>query len=118
MVNKAVFYAAAIISGVILAAAGNTLYYGSNHDINLQNAKIYFFYSDSCPHCREVKPYVKEFAEKHNLTWCNVAKMDSNCSKVAEELGIRYVPTLVVIDKETHVFIGSDEVMKAIEGLK
>lgn len=118
MVSKATFYAAAIISGVVLAVVGNTLYYGSNHNINLQNAKIYFFYSDSCPHCREVKPYVEEFAEKHNLTWCNVAKMDSNCSRVAKELRIKYVPTLVVMDKETRIFIGSNEVMRAIEGLK
>ncbi len=118
MVSKAIFYAAAIISGIILAVAGNALYHGGNHDIGLKNAKIYFFYSDSCPHCLEVKPYVEEFAEKHNLTWCNMAKMDSNCSKVAEELGIERVPTLVVMDKETHIFIGSDEVMKVIEGSK
>ncbi len=118
MVRKAIFYAVAVISGILVAVAGNALYYNANSDLHAQTAKIYFFYSDSCPHCREVKPYVEEFAKKHNLTWCNVAEMSSNCSKIAEELGIKYVPTLVLINEEVRVFTGSDEVMRAIEGMK
>jgi len=117
MVWKAAFYAIAVISGVLAAVVGNALYHNFNSDLGAQ-AKIYFFYSDSCPHCREVKPYVEEFAKTHNLTWCNVAEMDANCSKIAQEFGIKYVPTLVIMDEEAHVFVGSDEVRTAIEGMK
>uniref|UniRef100_A0A7C3VE59 Thioredoxin n=1 Tax=Archaeoglobus fulgidus TaxID=2234 RepID=A0A7C3VE59_ARCFL len=114
MVSKAVFYTAAVISGVILAVAGNALY----QNIEFENARIYFFYSDSCPKCLEVKPYVEKFAERHNLTWCNVANMDSDCSRIAKELGIRYVPSLVVVDREIRVFVGSGDVMRVVGGSK
>jgi hypothetical protein len=61
---------------------------------------------------------VEEFAKDHNLTWCNVAELDADCSQIVENLGIKYVPTLVVMNSETHVYTGFSEVKRALEGLK
>lgn len=117
MAGKATFYAVAVFSGILAAVAGNMLYFNIAFS-ETHGAKFYFFYSDYCPHCDEVKPYVEEFAKDHNLTWCNVAELDANCSQIVEKLGIKYVPTLVVMNGETHIFTGSSEVMRALKGLK
>ena len=50
MYKKLAFYAAAIILGISVAIVGNSVYYQDDLTIllnSLDNAKIYFFYSDS-----------------------------------------------------------------------
>ena len=80
---------------------------------------VYFFYSEHCPHCQAVKPAVLELAEKRKITLCEVSNMSEECRSVAEKIGLKYVPTMVILtSKEPAVFVGSEDVMKAVEMLK
>ncbi|WP_456468322.1 thioredoxin family protein [Archaeoglobus sp.] len=125
MYKKLAFYAVAIILGISVAIVGNSVYYQDDLTIllnSLDNAKIYFFYSDGCPHCKEVKPYVQKIAEKYNITFCNVGSLHGDCSEVLTKMKLKYVPTLVFITThKSYVFVGSNEVLEvinAIEGRK
>ena len=79
---------------------------------------VYFFYSEQCPHCRAVKPAVFEIAEKKRITICEVSSMSEDCGSMAKRIGLRSVPAIVINGEVPEVFVGSDEVMKAVEMLK
>ncbi|NHW89170.1 MAG: thioredoxin family protein [Archaeoglobales archaeon] len=80
---------------------------------------VYFFYSEHCPHCQAVKPAVLELAEKRKITLCEISSMSEECKSVAEKIGLKYVPTMAIMSCEGPVvFVGSEDVMKAVEMLK
>ncbi|MET1124441.1 MAG: thioredoxin family protein, partial [Archaeoglobaceae archaeon] len=87
-------YVLAAIAGVLTAVVGSYIY---ESQTQLTVGKIYFFYSDYCPHCAEVKPYVEEVASKYDITFCNVANMSDECLSIAEKLQVKYVPTIAVV---------------------
>jgi len=116
MAGKPIF----LIAGTALALATlfllthNPLSGGSNAEKG-----VYFFYSEYCPHCQAVKPAVLELAEKRKITLCEVSSMSEECRNVAEKIRLKYVPTMVIMSCEgPAVFVGSEEVMKALEMLK
>jgi thiol-disulfide isomerase/thioredoxin len=116
MAGKSIF----LIAGTALALVAlfllthNPLSGGSNAERG-----VYFFYSEYCPHCQAVKPAVLELAEKRKITFCEVSNMSEECRNVAEKIGLKYVPTMVIMSCEgPAVFVGSEDVMKAVEMLK
>jgi len=113
--SKKYFYLLAVAVGLLAAVSANVVY---DSYFKVQASEIYFFYSDYCPHCREVKPYVDEFAKFHSLIYCNVDNLSAECLEIAEKVGVRFVPTIVVFNEEFRVFVGSTEVMKFLRGLE
>ena len=66
----------------------------------IENEKVIFAFSNSCPHCRAIEPIM----EKRNDTyWLNVGS--AKCQKVAEDLGlyITNIPTFICT-KNTSAF--------------
>jgi thiol-disulfide isomerase/thioredoxin len=116
MVGKPIF----LIAGTALALA--VLFLLTHNPLSGRSDAergVYFFYSEYCPHCQAVKPAVLELAEKRKITLCEVSSMSEECRNVAEKIGLKYVPTMVIISCEgPAVFVGSEEVMKAVEMLK
>jgi len=116
MAKKPIFLIAgtALVLVALLLLMHNPLSGGSNAEKG-----VYFFYSEHCPHCQAVKPAVLELAEKRKITFCEVSSMSEECRNVAEKIGLKYVPTMVILTgKEPAVFVGSEDVMKALEMLK
>ncbi len=112
--NKVLFYFLAAMLGVSAAVAGSYVF--QPHISVNESLSIYFFYSDSCPHCKQVKPHVAELADKFKVTYCNIASLSGKCLEVAEKLRLKYVPTLVVFqNNSSSIYVGSDEVMKFIK---
>ncbi|MEG9193823.1 MAG: thioredoxin family protein [Candidatus Methanoglobus sp.] len=109
-------YVIVALAGILSAVLGSLVYPPTA--ISTENSKIYFFFSDYCPHCQEVKPYVEEIAKKRSITFCNVESMGGECSRIAEQFGLKYVPTMIILNNETKIYVGSNEVMRAIEVLK
>ena len=72
-----------------------------------QGEILYFFYSDSCPHCHEAMPFVEELEkERPDITFkkLEVSGNEVNLAlfrKKAEKLGIKGggVPTFIFKDK-------------------
>jgi len=44
--------------------------------------------------------------------------MGGECSRIAEQFGLKYVPTMIILNNETKIYVGSNEVMRAIEVFK
>jgi hypothetical protein len=53
---------------------------------------------------------------QHNLLQCE--SMGGECSRIAEQFGLKYVPTMIILNNETKIYVGSNEVMRAIEVFK
>jgi thiol-disulfide isomerase/thioredoxin len=116
MAKKPIFLIAgtALVLAALFLLMHNPLSGGSNAE-----KRVYFFYSEYCPHCQAVKPAVLELAEKRKITFCEVSNMSEECRSVAEKIGLKYVPTMAIMSYEgPAVFVGSVEVMKAVEMLK
>lgn len=121
MLKKALFYLLAVLVGATVAVVGNIYYQEERGGIAniIEDADIYYFYSDYCHYCQQVKPYIEVLAEKYEIKFCNVAEMDENCSKISSSLNIKYVPTLVIsAEEKDYVFVGYKEVMDVINTIK
>lgn len=68
---------------------------------------LYFFYSETCPHCKKIEPKLEEWQKEYNL---NVKKFEISENKANREiflrLGFDSVPTIMVNDK---TFVGDQE---------
>ncbi|KUJ94299.1 MAG: Thioredoxin (Trx-1) [Archaeoglobus fulgidus] len=113
MLNKAAFYILAVFVGSAAAVVGSSLYQPPLP----QDGEVFYFYSDYCHYCQQLKPYISDLMEKREIKLCNVASMDEECSSLASSLGIKYVPTMVVRADRDYTFVGFNEVMKAINQL-
>lgn len=115
MPRKMLYYIVVAFLGVCTVIAGDVIY-GSGGNLNnvgnWRHLDIYYFYSDTCPHCQEVKPYIMNLSKRYNITFCNVKSLDEECLKIARELEVKYTPTIVVKNKGTSIFVGSNEVIK------
>lgn len=116
MPKKALFYLIAVLAGVATAVAGNSLYQPI-HLADLEKAEIFYFYSDYCHYCQQLKPYIESIAEKREIVMCNVNSMDNNCSSIASSLGWKRIltPTLVVKAEKEFVFVGYSQVKQALD---
>lgn len=72
------------------------------------DAKIYFFYMDSCPHCQRVKPAVEELAKEYNVTFCDMNNLSDECEKVAIALRVTRVPTVVILQPTGYEIIAGE----------
>ncbi len=93
-----------------------------------EEVKIYYFYSPTCPNCREVEPFISYLKNSTDVSFvvCNVKNFDS-CSdesksvakSVYKKLGFFGVPTAVVEVKGNRtVFVGKYEVLRLSEFLE
>ena len=82
----------------------------------IKKSSFYFFYSDYCPYCKKVKPYVDNLA-KHNfkVTYCNLENCSEECLHVLNNLSINYIPALVIFDNKTEVLIGVSKIKNKVE---
>ena len=90
-----------------------------------QKIQVFFFYSPYCPHCQEVKPYMRLLREKLGreveFHFCNVAKW--NCSpeslEIAKKYPFEWIPTVIVIaNGKVYKLTGTTQVLKLGEILK
>ena len=82
---------------------------------SLNETRVYFFYSPSCPHCLAVKPFVEEFANETGMVeFCDVsdpANCTINAKVVASFSGLRGVPSAVIVNSTSEkVLTGEIEV--------
>ncbi len=76
-------------------------------------ARVYFFYSNSCPACEEVLPYVQNVSKYIDIVPCCVDEnMSSECKEIKDMFDVKYIPTAVVLFENGRyiVLIGSSEV--------
>ena len=63
---------------------------------------LLYFYSQTCPYCKDVEPKVDQFEAEHGHE-CDVLRLDMGTA-AGKELGqafqVRGVPTLVVLDEQ------------------
>jgi thiol-disulfide isomerase/thioredoxin len=83
---------------------GSTQIDNASASISCSGINLVFIYSDWCPHCAKMKPWVKELmAEGYNVTWINVE--DKNGVRIATEClegiaQLRYIPEFVCTNKK------------------
>lgn len=75
---------------------------------------LYFFYSETCPHCKKIEPRLDEWQQKYNL---NLKKFEISENEENRQLflklGFNSVPTIMINDK---IFVGDlDSTLEAIE---
>lgn len=102
-----------IVTLLILAGflAGMFLAGCSSNTAGNGKEKVYFFFSPKCPHCENVMPYVENASKKMEIKFCQVGKMDDECSEVAKKIGLKGVPTAVYKKGgELKVYIGEIQV--------
>lgn len=116
MPKKVLFYLIAALAGVAAATAGNILYKPILLT-DLKNAEIFYFYSDHCPYCQQLKPYINLTAKKREIVMCNVDSIDDRCSSIASSLGLKYipVPALVVKAEREFVFVGYNQIKQVLD---
>jgi len=84
---------------------------------NPSGVEVYFYYSDTCPHCMEVKPYVENLTKEYKgvkFYFCNVRNV-SECPKESLRFAsiVYGVPTVVIYyNNTTLMLIGSNNVKK------
>jgi len=76
------------------------------------------FTSDSCPACRKAKPWIEEFYQTYSQE-VNfiIADVNNGGLSLAQQLGVRVVPTFVYFDK-TGNYIEDSEGYPAIDSKK
>ena len=90
-----------------------------NTQVACENINIAFIYTDWCPHCKNMKPWVKELeSEGYNITWINAGNKDdikiaTKCMEGVAQL--RYVPEFVCLSKKVNKIgaFSSKEEMKS-----
>jgi len=87
------------------------------NECSYSKIEVYFYYSPTCPHCENVKPYIDSLRENYTnvgIYYCNVQDLSKACYEY-----IHYVigvPTVVVhTGNVTTLLIGERDVMKLEE---
>ena len=81
---------------------------------------VYFFYSDTCTHCANVEPLMKELAKKYpgvNIRYYQVSRNKENTDLLGDfftryEINARYVPAVFIGDR---AFIGDSPIIDNLE---
>jgi thiol-disulfide isomerase/thioredoxin len=100
----------------------------STQEVHVKTVEVHFYYSPTCPHCLEVKPYVQALAKNTTvkIDFCNVKEViEGNYSACSNEslkyiYSVRGVPTAVIVmDNETYMILeGSKNILKLGDVLK
>lgn len=56
--------------------------------------QLNYFYSDTCPYCQEIKPYIEEIDNYYQVNWYEIS--NKNNTKLYEEYGFEGVPSFVI----------------------
>jgi len=86
---------------------------------SLNETRVYFFYSPSCPHCLAVKPFVEEFANETGMVeFCDVsdpANCTINAKIVASFSALRGVPTAVIVNSTSEKVLTGEIEVKSLK---
>ena len=84
----------------------------------MEQKKIMYFYTDSCPACRRTAP-ILDAAAKRMEGFVDFEKINAAEDGAAQRYGVRSVPTALFMKdgREIRRFTGSDEISAAVEGL-
>lgn len=78
---------------------------------------IFFFNSDSCGACSEVKPLVEQFAKtKSKSLFMNVTEGDPNSEYLEKFCGIEFYPTLILLESSGTLkrYVGKNQIKSII----
>lgn len=93
---------------LLIGFSGCISYQNTNTtEISNEDSMIIEFYSDNCPACQDLKPYLDEMeSEGYNIVRINIYED----ATLANDYGIRYVPTVIFIKdgKEVDRVVGSN----------
>lgn len=64
-----------------------------------KNFDLLLFVEEGCPYCKFFKPVITHFAKEHGFA-LDIASLESREGKIAQNLGISSVPTLVAVRKD------------------
>lgn len=78
---------------------------------------LVLFASDSCIYCQEFKPVVRDFAGRYGFS-LEVSDLKSKAGELALSLGIKAVPTLIVVKKDGSQAFELSRGMMSISGLE
>lgn len=75
----------------------------------MEKPKVILFHMHGCSACKKFAPTFKQMASRYSDKF-NFVEEDANSSKLADQLGINYVPMVYIIDteKQTKTAIDSD----------
>ncbi len=106
----------------VACAAGTNASFGMNQTSNSSDSGIciYFFYSDTCPHCANVEPMLKDLAAKYpdvNVKYFQVSRDQQNTDLLNNffmryEINAKYVPAVFIGDR---AFIGEGPIKDNLE---
>jgi ribonucleoside-triphosphate reductase len=82
-------------------------------ELKVKPQSFMFFYSDTCPKCPPVKNFVKELKLEGNF----INVFDPAGMKLAEELEIRNLPSVVFFDKSKNVLSKAHTILEVKECL-
>ena len=66
------------------------------------DAEMYYFYTEWCPHCEEVKPVWDEIREKYSNKYFNISFFSIDCDKdkdTADDFNVKEYPSYVLVVK-------------------
>lgn len=84
----------------------------------MNQRKIMYFYTDSCPACRKAAP-IMDAAAKRLAGYADYEKINAAEDGAARRYGVRSVPTALVTEngREIYRFVGGEEIARAVSGL-
>ena len=87
-----------------------------------KDAVVFYFYGPSCPHCRNVTPYIHEVANSSEFDWVrfyfyNVEKPDQDVYLMANKYRVMAIPTVVIdgLFKDHPVILVGEEQVKDLD---
>ncbi len=111
-----------IVFSTLLAVGISLMMHSQNRHLSVVGNKeiCFFYYSNYCPHCERVLPLVRAKASSLNITFCCLdTNFSINCSRVAKEINLYAVPTLVVLKNgEKIVLVGEDQIKNFLNKTK
>lgn len=89
---------------------------------NEENLVLMQFYAEWCQPCRMMMPVINRIQER-NYFWLNIKQVDVDAdSEIADQFGIRSIPTFVVLKNNTEVWrktgvISETELLETLNSL-
>jgi thioredoxin-like negative regulator of GroEL len=96
-----------IISALMLTSALSTL--------AMEKPKVILFHMQGCSACKKFAPAFEQMMSKYSNKF-DFSKEDINSSKLADQLGIDYVPMVYIIDSDKNTKTAIDSSCLATQG--